>query len=116
MLDLNNLYWEEEQNIRLIEGTAKKTWGNNVEFGELKVLDSPYPEFELIMRLYKLFDIKLTYDRSTLSIGVPTEEGYLVLSRAAKEPVFRGFDGMKAENLSHNFEVLDRLIQTYNSN
>lgn len=55
--------------------------------------------------------VVLSYDRSTLSIGVPTEKGYVVLSRIAEESIYRGFDGMKPENLLHNFQVLDRVLR-----
>lgn len=105
---LNN---DAYQNIELIMASAQEVWGGDAELGEIKVLDVPVPMFELVMRLYGQFGVKLEYDRSTLSIGVPTEEGYVALSRVAGEHVFRGFDGMKPENLLYNFGVLDRLIQ-----
>jgi hypothetical protein len=35
----------------------------------------------------------------------------MALSQVAKETVFRGFDGMKPENLLHNFQVLDRFLR-----
>ena len=111
MLNEKLNYWEEQKNIEMIRITAIQVWGNKVEFGEIKVLNSPYPEFEWSMWLYNQFNIKLSYDRSTLSIGIPTEEGYVVLSRLTEESVFWGFDGMKSENLLHNFQVLDRLLK-----
>ena len=104
---LNN---DAYQNIELIKSTAQNIWGKNCILGEIKELKSPYPEFEWSLQLYGQFNIKLIYDRSTLSIGVPTEQGYMALSRVTDESVFRGFDGMKPENLLHNFQVLDRLI------
>ena len=111
---LNNYLtdWEAVENIDLIKKTALQVWGENIEFGEIKGSNSPYPEFEWQIYLYSKFSIKLDYDRSTLSIGVPTKDGYVVLSSLANELVFGGFDGMKPENLLHNFQVLDRLIQT----
>ncbi|MPN39957.1 hypothetical protein SDC9_187491 [bioreactor metagenome] len=39
---LNN---DAKVNISLIKATANQVWGNDVEFGELKVINSPYPEF-----------------------------------------------------------------------
>lgn len=111
---LNNYLtdWEAVENIDLIKKTALLVWGENIEFGEIKGSNSPYPEFEWQIYLYSKFIIKLDYDRSTLSIGVPTKEVYVVLSSLTNESVFGGFDGMKPENLLHNFQVLDRLIQT----
>jgi hypothetical protein len=104
---LNN---EAHKNIEIIKVTAQSVWGENCILSDFKEDESLYPEFEWVLRLYDQFDVKLNYDRSTLSIGVPTKEGYMVLSRVAEEPVFRGFDGMKPENLLHNFQVLDRLL------
>lgn len=83
--------------------TALKVWGENIEFDEIKGSNSPYSEFEWQIYLYSKFSIKLDYDRSTLSISVPTKEGYVVLSNLTNESVFWGFDGMRPENLLHNF-------------
>jgi hypothetical protein len=102
---------EAIEDMALIEKTANQTWKNNIEFGELEEIKSPYPQFEWSMRLYDRYMIGLSYDRSTLSINIPTKEGQMALSRVAKETVFRGFDGMKPENLLHNFQVLDRFLR-----
>ena len=104
---LNN---DAYQNIELIRTTAQQVWGNNCKFKELQAIKSPYPEFVWILQLYGRFDVKLNYDRSTLHIEFPTEEGYEPLLGATDEYVFKGFDGMKPENLLHNFQVLDRLV------
>ena len=112
---LNNYLadWEAVENIDLIQKTALQVWGENIEFDEIKGSNSPYPEFEWQIHLYSKFSIKLNYDRSTLSISVPTKEGYVVLSNLTNESVFWGFDCMIPENLLHNFQALDRLIQTH---
>ena len=62
--------------------------GENIEFDEIKGSNSPYPEFEWQIHLYSKFSIKLDYDRSTLSISVPTKDGYKVLSSLTNELVF----------------------------
>jgi hypothetical protein len=67
---------EARENINLIKTTAEKVWQENVKFGEIKVLDSPYSEFECTLQLDNQFNVKLDYDRSTLSIAVPNKEGY----------------------------------------
>lgn len=110
---LNN---DAYRNIELIKSTAQQVWENDCKFGELKEINSPYPEFVWILQLYGKFDVKLNYDRSTLHIEVPTKEGFEPLIGYTEESVFRGFDGMIPENLLHNFQVLDRLIQTYKAN
>lgn len=104
---------ETIEDIELIKSTAKQVWRKNVEFGEIKAVNSPYPEFEWMIRLYGQFDVNLYYDRSTLSIGLPDEEKYIALSRVTDKHVFRGFDGMKPENLLHNFKVLDDVVEKY---
>ena len=111
MLDLNNLYWEEEQNIGLIKSTAQRVWGNNVRFGEIKVIDSPYPEFELIMRLYNKINIMLVYDRSTLDIGIPKDGEYVLMDKFTDEPFVRGMRATQPDNLVNNFALLDKVVK-----
>ena len=107
---LNNEAYRDKE---VIKTTAQNTWGENCVFGEFKELNSPYPEFVWILQLYGRFDVKLNYDRSTLHIEFPTSEGYEPLLGATDEHIFKGFDGMKPENLLHNFQVLDRIVKTY---
>ena len=102
---------EAIENIQLIKDTANFVWGKQCGFGEVQVIEAPFSMFLLPLCLYGQFNIKLNYDRSTLSIDVPTQDGYKVLSRAANEKVFRGFDGLVPANLLHNFRVLDRVIR-----
>jgi hypothetical protein len=104
-------YWEEQKNIKLIEITANQVWGSNVQFSEIKVLNSPYPEFEWPMRLYGNVDVTLEYERSTVGIMIKTGEGYIGLSRMTDEQVFKGLKSCMPENLLHNFQVLDRLLR-----
>ena len=110
MLDLNNLYWEDKQNIANIYQISSELWGSDVLFGEIEILESPYPEFKLPMRLYNIYDITLEYDCSTIGIMVKTEQGFIGLSRLADEQVFRGLKSCNPENLLHNFQVLDRFL------
>lgn len=51
---LNNYLtdWEAVENIDLIKKTALQVWGENIEFGEIKGSNSPYPEFEWQIYLY----------------------------------------------------------------
>ena len=98
-------------NVELIKSTAKRVWGDNAEFGEMEILDRPYSEFVWPMRLYGKVEILLAYDRSTLSIGIPTENGRVTLRSIAKATVYWGFDALQPENLLHNFKVLDRVVK-----
>jgi len=102
---------EAIEHIQLIKDMANFVWGTQCRFGEVQVMEAPFSMFLLPLCLYDQFNIKLNYDRSTLSIDVPTQDGYKVLSRAAKEKVFRGFDGLVPANLLHNFKVLDQFIR-----
>ena len=101
---------EAIKNIDLLKSVAEQVWGENVVFGELKVIDSPYAEFELPMRLYNTYDIRLEYERSTVGIMVKTVQGYIGLSKLTEQNVFKGLKSCIPENLLHNFQVLDRLI------
>jgi len=94
----------------MIRITAIQVWGNKVEFGEIKVLNSPYPEFEWVMRIYGV-DILLKYDRSALDIGVPQNDQYVLMSEFTNESFVRGMKSTEVNNLLHNFQVLDRLLK-----
>ena len=111
MLDLNNLYWEEKQNIDLIKSTAQQIWDSNVQFGEIKVINSPYPEFEWDIILYNKFSVLMKYDRSILDISVKTNGDEKWLTDLTDEDIVEGFESCKPENLLHNFHVLDRFLR-----
>lgn len=111
MLDLNNLYWEEKQNINNIYQIASEQWGENVEFEKIKVINSPYPEFELPMKLYGRVNILLAYDRSALDIGIPQNGQYVLMSEFTDKPFVRGMKATQVENLRHNFQVLDEVAR-----
>ena len=105
---------EAHKNIELIKTTAQKVWGEDCVFGEFKEPNSPYPEFEWYMELYGRFEVRLEYDRGLLGIDVPTKDGDVLVDIATEEPFgFLGYEGIKPENLLHNFQVLDRLLKTY---
>ena len=63
------------------------------------------------MKLYDTYELKLVYDRSTLGININVDGQFIGLSRLAKEPVYRGFDGCEPENLLHNFKILDKTLK-----
>lgn len=91
---------------------VKKFWNNAVS--EIKVTsmtDEPFDMFTLSMRMYKNYDVLMEYDRGTLSIKVKLQNQYTVLSRLADEPVYRGFEGYKPDNLLHNFAILDKVLR-----
>jgi hypothetical protein len=100
----------DKENIAIIKAAAQKVFGNNYKFGELELLDRPFTEFNLPMRLYNIFDVMLEYERSTIGIMVKTKEGYVGLSRMTDEQVFKGLKSCKPENMLHNFQALDRLL------
>ena len=99
------------ENIKLIGELSEQIWGNNCEFGELKVLNSPYPEFELPMRLYNKVNVLLTYDRSILGIAVKTRNGNVWVDDLTSQTIHDGFESCKPENLLHNFQVLDEVVR-----
>ncbi len=103
-------YWEEQKNIKMIEDVANQVWGSNVQFGEMKIINSPYPEFEWPMRLYGNIEVIIKYERSTVGILIKEGDDYIGLSRMTGEQVFKGLISCKPDNLLHNFQVLDRLL------
>jgi len=102
---------EAIEDIALIKSTANQVWGNKCQFGEIREINSPYPEFDLPMRLYNVCDITIEYERSTVGIMVKTEQGYIGLSRLTEQQVFKGLKSCVPENLLHNFKILDGLIK-----
>lgn len=97
--------------IALIKSLANQVWGEKCQFGELMVINSPYAEFNLQMRLYDVYDVTLEYERSTLGIMLKTDRGAIGLSRLTEQQVFKGLKSCVPENLLHNFKTLDKLIK-----
>ena len=102
---------EARIDLEKIKEAAKKKWGENCEFLELRIVDSPYPEFELPIILYQKIEVGLYYDRSTMDIGIKQNGKYVILSKFTDEEVYRGFEVMEPQNLQHNFEVLDEVVK-----
>ena len=107
MREVSGMLNEEAiRNIHLIKSVAEQIWGSNVIFGEINVLNTPYSQFELPMKLYREM-----YVLSILDISVRKDNEYLWLSDLTDERIIEGFDSMKQEKLLYNFQVLDRLIR-----
>jgi len=102
---------EGRENINLIRALTSRIWGSNCEFGRPKVIDAPYSEFELPMRLYHKVNVTLTYDRSILGIAVKTQNGNVWVDDLTSKMIFDGFESCKPENLLHNFQVLDEVAR-----
>ena len=105
---LNN---EAKENLELIYETAEQLWGSNCTFSELEIKNSPWSEFEQPVCLYGKVDVGIYYDRSALDIGIKQNGKYELLSKFTSENVFRGMTAMQAENLLHNFKVLDKVAK-----
>lgn len=101
---------EAREDIKLIEETAKRTWGENCEFLQLDVKESPYAEFELQICLYQKVKVGIYYDRSALGIRIWQNGKDVFFGKFTEKPVFWGFKAMKPENLEYNFNVLDEVI------
>jgi hypothetical protein len=111
MLNFNNLYWEDKQNIDNIYGFAMELWGENVKFGDVNIKNSPYSEFELPLRLYDRVDVLLTYDRSIIGLALVSSNGLQWIDDLTTGTVFDGFESSNPENMQHNFRVLDEIVK-----
>ena len=112
MLDLNNLYWEDKQNIDNIYKIASELWGDDVEIGEIQVIDSPYNEFELYMKLYGKVNVHLVYDRSILNIGIQRGEEYIYIgTNGFGEVIDDVFDSVKPRYLLKHFTLVDDMAR-----
>ncbi|MDR0951440.1 MAG: hypothetical protein LBM18_00745 [Oscillospiraceae bacterium] len=104
-------YWEDKQNIEAIKSIANQVWGEKCEFGDMKVIKSPYPEFEWPIVLHGKIDVVLTYDRSILGINIMTDNGYENIRKFTEKEYIRGFESCKPKNLLHNFRILDEVVK-----
>jgi hypothetical protein len=102
---------EARKDLQTIQHVAYQIWGSNCEFKEITIVNSPYPEFELPMRLFKRIEVGIYYDRSALDIGILQGDKYVLLGKFTAEQVFRGMKSMEPENLLHNFKVLDEVTR-----
>ena len=102
---------EAIDDIALIRATAHRVWGSKCQLGEIREIDSPYPEFDLPILLYNSYNITLEYERSTVGIMVKTNQGYIGLSRLTDQNIFKGLKSCVPENLLYNFKVLDDIVK-----
>lgn len=98
---------EARQNMQSIKELVIQNWGSDCEFADVRIVDSPYPEFELKIWLYHKIEVGIYYDRSALDIGIRHGEKFVLLGKFTAEQVYRGMKALKPENLLHNFRILD---------
>lgn len=105
----NDLMIEIDKLIKVVQ----EFWGGNVSKIKFEVIeDSPYDEFTLSMLLYNRYQIMMEYERSTLGISVKTKDRFVILSKFANKPIYRGLKSYVFENLLHNFKVLDETLRS----
>jgi hypothetical protein len=102
---------EAKENLQLIYETAEQLWGNDCVFSDIQIINAPWSEFELPMRLYGKTDIGIYYERSAVDIGIKLNDEYEILGKFTNEKVFRGMKAMEPENLRHNLGVLDKVVR-----
>ena len=102
---------EARQNFQSIKEMAIHNWGSNCEFMNVRIIDSPYSEFELQIRLYHEVEVGIYYDRSALDIGIKQDGKYVLLGKFTSKQVYRGMKAMKSENLIYNFKILDEVAR-----
>ena len=97
-------------NLQRIKRALENKWGDDCVIGPLKIIESPYPEFELPIYLYNKLEVGIYYDRSCLDIGIKQDgDEYIILTKFTDRPVLRGFESLEGNNLEYNFEVLDEV-------
>jgi hypothetical protein len=102
---------EALNNLSLIYHTARYVWGERCVFSEIRILNSPWSEFELPLNLYGKVDVGIYYDRSALDIGINQDGKFRLLSEYTSESVYRGMKAMIKNNLLHNFTILDQVVK-----
>ena len=86
-------------------------WDDDCELESIQSLPSPYPEFEIRLRLYGEVEVSILYDRSAVGVGIKQNGAYRGLKQFTEKPVFRGREAMKYKNMKHNFEILDEVAR-----
>ena len=102
---------EAQRNLQLIKQMIIQIWGEDCELLNIDIKDSPYAEFELLIRLYHKVEAGIYYDRSALDIGIKQNEKYILLGNLTNKPVVRGIKAMDPKNLRSNFLILNEVAQ-----
>ncbi|MBF2477009.1 hypothetical protein IA829_13875 [Listeria seeligeri] len=106
----NDMKIESQKLIDLIE----EFWKDNVSSPIVEIPENtPFGIFRIECVLYDKYNIRMSYERSTLGISILNSNTgeYEILSKVAKEPIFRGLSSYKYENLLYNFQVLDNTLK-----
>ncbi len=109
--DFGMLNKEAQRNLQLIKQMIIQIWGEDCELLNIDIKDSPYSEFELLIRLYHKVEAGIYYDRSALDIGIKQNEKYILLGNLTNKPVVRGIKAMDPKNLRSNFLILNEVAQ-----
>ena len=109
--DFGMLNKEAQRNLQLIKQMIIQIWGEDCELLNIDIKDSPYSEFELLIRLYHKVEAGRYYDRSALDIGIKQNEKYILLGNLTNKPVVRGIKAMDPKNLRSNFLILNEVAQ-----
>ena len=100
---------EAQKNLETIRRLSGEMFGGDCKIDTVEVIDSPYPEFELRMRLYETVEVGIYYDRSAVDIGIKQNGQYVLLEKFTENPVYRGMKAMNEQNLKYNFTILNEV-------
>jgi hypothetical protein len=103
---------EDNESIARIKKIANIVWGDMCYVGNIKVFNVPFGMFEMPLTIYMRHEVMISYDRSIIDISIKKNGEYKWLTDLTDEKVIEGFESSKEENLLHNFEVLDKVLQT----
>ena len=107
------MYNDINYEVNFVISQIEQFWGNNVSNIQVeKIIEEPYNMFTLRFTLYENKQIMAEYERSTLGFYVFKDGKYVGLSKTTNEFIYRGFDSYLQENIIHNFQVLDKIVQS----
>jgi hypothetical protein len=66
---------------------AKEVFNDDINFGEMEEIDSPFPEFTWPIILYKRINALLTYDRSILRVDIMINGKYKFIGKLTNTPI-----------------------------
>ena len=85
--------------------------GSNCVCGEIVEIESMYPTFDMPLKLYGKYDVKLEYEASTMITTVYVNGKYIELGDLTGIKLPYGFKSMYPENLEHDFRLLDSVLK-----
>ncbi len=105
---------EGVSNLKLLKDMLLRTWRNNVTILSETETQIPVDAFELLIVFYGHHKVLLEYEMGMFAFKIWTGKKFEYLDKFTNEKIVYGFDSMFPQNIQHNFEVLDEVLNKAN--